>query len=231
MISKAFEVCPSLFLIKLLFFMSSQIRDQKNILIPCITFQGERGKYMTKESLKSNKDRFTFICILTFETQKKKIPFDNSTRTRTSNFISRAFLWWSTYHIVIFFPMPCVLYANNFNNIIILQWMDVGPLCSGDTSTTAQGQKSHVLSRAMCSAQWAGWRRAAASPACHKAASILGADPGLGLSLLESRCNTEVLISPDTFRGKVWFLLLLNLISPPHPIFAGLTTSPWKRDS
>lgn len=106
MISKAFEVCPSLFLIKLLFFMSSQIRDQKNILIPCITFQGERGKYMTKESLKSNKDRFTFICILTFETQKKKILFDNSTRTRTSNFISRAFLWWSTYHIVIFSPCP-----------------------------------------------------------------------------------------------------------------------------
>lgn len=23
--------------------------------------------------------------------------------------------------------MPCVLYANNFNNIIILLWMDLGP--------------------------------------------------------------------------------------------------------
>lgn len=49
----------------------------------------------------------------------------------------------------------------------------------------------------MCSAQWAGWRRAAAS--------TLGANPGLVLSALESRCNTEVLISPDRFKGKVWF--------------------------
>jgi len=41
MISKAFEVCPSLLLIQLLFFMSSQRRDQRNTLIPHILFQGE----------------------------------------------------------------------------------------------------------------------------------------------------------------------------------------------
>lgn len=58
----------------------------------------------------------------------------------------------------------------------------------------------------MYSTQWAGWRMAAGSPVCHKAVLTLEANPGILLSVLESRCNNEVLISADSFKGKFWFV-------------------------
>lgn len=50
-------------------------------------FPRGRGKYMTIKSAKCGRDRFTFICNLIFDAQEKKIPFENSTRKRVSNFV------------------------------------------------------------------------------------------------------------------------------------------------
>lgn len=74
-ISKAFEVCPSLQLIQLLFFMSSQIVEQMNTLIPHIIFRGGGGIWLQRvltvastDSLSSATSRLML---------KKKISFKN----------------------------------------------------------------------------------------------------------------------------------------------------------
>lgn len=70
MSSNAFEVLSSMLLIKLLFFMSSQIRDLMNTLIPHIAFQ-EWGSLMMRND-NCWGDGFTFTHIITFIIQKRK---------------------------------------------------------------------------------------------------------------------------------------------------------------
>lgn len=60
--SSAFEVCLSLLLIKQLFFLSSQIRDQMNTLVPHIPVQ--EGSSMKKDN--GSDDGFTFMRIIMF---------------------------------------------------------------------------------------------------------------------------------------------------------------------
>lgn len=126
-ISKAFEVCPSLLLIKLLFFMSSQIVEQMNTLIPHIIFRGGGGIWLQRvltvastDSLSSATSRLML---------KKKISFKNIWEKGWAVLFNRHFSYDLLTTSLFFFTMPCVLYANIFNNIITLCCRQISVSC------------------------------------------------------------------------------------------------------